>query len=356
MKIRSIEVWRLVFAICIVLCHSMLLPTNKNAVNLHVNSLGVEFFFVLSGILMARSVCRKKEPCIALGQETIAFLVRKIKPIYTVFFITAVFETVALIFLRSGSVTALGGSLWDLLFLRAFGFGGKSNLLVGASWYLFALFPAMGALYPLLRKHTNMFVYVIAPLAACFVLGWFSRAYGHVNFAMHVTENKMVCLGLLRAVAELCAGCAAYGACDWLNGQFSQSQAGNLLFTLLEAGPLVGVILFSIYGTRSQTDFLCVLLVCVGIIAAFSGKSHANRALGKMDDKYISFISKYSLCLYLNHYVWARTLRVWKLNVSFGVELTLYLVLSALTALVCLVLSGYVDKALKRLTSKIIGA
>lgn len=60
MRVKSIEFWRLVFAISIVLCHAMHLPTNRNGINLHVNSLAVEFFFVLSGFLMARSVLTNK--------------------------------------------------------------------------------------------------------------------------------------------------------------------------------------------------------------------------------------------------------------------------------------------------------
>lgn len=228
MKIRSIEVWRLIFAICIVLCHSMLLPTNINAVHLHVNSLGVEFFFVLSGFLMARSACGK-EPCSHLGRETAAFLSHKIKPIYPIFLIAALFEFASRIFLRGGTIGNPCGNLWDLLFLRAFGFGERVDTLVGASWYLFALFPAMALLYPLLRKYTDMFVHVLAPLGACFIMGWFYRRYGHINFALHVTQNKIVCLGLLRALAELCVGCAAYGGFLKLNAEVQKTgrQAGR---------------------------------------------------------------------------------------------------------------------------------
>lgn len=60
MRVKSVEIWRLAFAISIVLCHAMYLPWNTDAagnMKLHVNSLGVEFFFILSGFLMAKSVC-----------------------------------------------------------------------------------------------------------------------------------------------------------------------------------------------------------------------------------------------------------------------------------------------------------
>lgn len=345
MRIRSIELWRLVFAWSIVLCHSMYLPTNKNAINLHVNSLGVEFFFILSGFLMARSVYNKKEECTSLGRETVGFLAKKIRPIYTIFLISAAFELCARLFLRSAPITGLIWNIWDLLFLRAFGFGWRQELLVGASWFLFALFPAMCILYPLLRKYTDMFLYVIAPLVTFFILGWFSKTYGHINFALHVTENKIFCLGLLRAISEVSAGCVAYLIYISLASIQEESRA---LFTILETASFVSVILFAVFGTRSQTDFLCILLICIGIIAAFSGKSYTNAMLNKFNDNFISAISKYSVCLYLNHYVWLRTLQDWKLNIPFWQEISIYIMMSALTSLACLILIKHVDSLFSR--------
>ncbi len=173
MRVKSIEIWRLLFAISIVLCHAMLLPWNTDVEGnmlFHVNSLGVEFFFILSGFLMAKSVTAfptAERECSALGSETTAFLLKKLKPIYPVFLFAACFELVVRFALRPAAVDAgdLVWNIWDLLFLRAFGLGGSAELLVGgASWYLFALFPAMWILYPLLRKYTDMFLHVIEPL------------------------------------------------------------------------------------------------------------------------------------------------------------------------------------------------
>ena len=339
MRVKSVELWRLAFAISIVLCHAMYLPWNTAAdgtIKLHVNSLGVEFFFILSGFLMAKSVCHMQAPppATALGSETTAFLLKKIKPIYPIFIFAATLELIVSVTLRNTLSSEVIWNIWDLLFLRIFGLGASAELLVGASWYLFALFPALWILFPLLRKYTNTFLHIIAPLTAFFLLGWFERQYGNINYAFH-TNDWNVCLGLLRAIAELCIGCVAYAICEWIKGRFKTPRP-SVLITLAEVLCLAAIFPAAIYGTRSQTDFLCILSICIGLIAAFSGRSYTNILLRAVSNSLISNISAYSLALYLNHYVWLRTLQQWKLAIPYYTGLCIYLILSLLTAFVCL--------------------
>ena len=354
MRIKSIEFWRLIFAISIVLCHSMYLPTNKNGINLHVNSLAVEFFFILSGFLMARSVLTNRKSDIKappLGEDTIVFLKKKLKPIYIIFLISAFFELCARFLLRDASVGELVWNIWDLLFLRAFGLGYRHELLVGASWFLFAMFPAMGILYPLLKRYTNTFLYILAPLIASFILGWFAQTYGHINFALHLSKDKFICLGLLRAIAEISVGCVAYVIYEKIKNIFVINKTSSI-FILLEVTSFVSVLLFAIYGTRSQTDFICILLVSLGIICSFTGKG-INAFFNNVNNDFISKISQYSVCLYLNHYVWLRTLQYWKLKIPFYMELSIYIFLSAVTSLLCLYLINYVERFIEELGGKL---
>ena len=336
MRVKSVEIWRLLFSFSVVFCHAMNLPWNTDSSGgmlLHVNSLGVEFFFILSGFLMAQSVGRKGSPPDALGSETTEFLLRKIKPIYPMFIFAAVVELIVRFVLRGAGTEGIVWNVWDVLFLRVFGLGGESELLVGASWYLFALFPAMWLLFPLLRKYTNTFQYIIAPLTALFLFGWFERRYGNINYALHTNDLNM-CLGLLRAIAELCTGCVAYELCKAMKKKFTNDKY-SILCTMIEVICLGAIFPFAIYGTRSRTDFLCVALISVGLIVAFSGKSYTNVLFKNVPNKVISFISQFSLALYLNHYVWLRTFQSWKLALPYHTELLIYMGLSMLTAFVC---------------------
>ncbi len=62
--------------------------------------------------------------------------------------------------------------------------------------------------------------------------GWFERRYGNINYALH-TNDVNICLGLLRAIAELCAGCTAYAVCESLKQKF-KSDKPSVLATVAE--------------------------------------------------------------------------------------------------------------------------
>lgn len=96
-KNAMIQVWRVVFAFLIFACHTGLLPWWTMEETLFRSaSLGVEFFFILSGFLMLRSaerrpVCTPREE---IGPETLRFLGKKWKAIFPVFLFAFVLEII----------------------------------------------------------------------------------------------------------------------------------------------------------------------------------------------------------------------------------------------------------------------
>jgi len=84
-------------------------------------------------------------------------------------------------------------------------------------------------------------------------------------------------------------------------------------------------------------DYIAIVVLCVGIITSFSGRSYTNVWLQNVGDKLISWLAQFSLSLYLNHYVWINTLQDWKLAIPFWQEVIIFVVLSVLTAITCCV-------------------
>lgn len=332
MRNKSIEVWRLVFSLLIVLCHSTALPWMSNDdIIFKSASIGVEFFFILSGYLMAASA-EKRNICEGVGTDTWQYIWKKVKGISPCYFCALFLELLGGVMRNQAyTVREIPFMIWDILFLRTAGLQGpKLNMLVGASWYLCAMLLSMWILYPFALKFKDMFLNVIAPLLAIFILGWFSNTYGNIKFQLDF--EKGICLGMLRGMAELSVGCVCYVICRWVQ-KIRIKSAGRVLITIAELLSMLCVICTARNAGRSQLDFICILLISIGMIAAFSGKSYTVELFSRCK---LSWAGEYSLALYLTHVMWVRNLSAWKLPVPYGHQVAILLIMSLATAVVCM--------------------
>lgn len=163
----KIDFLRLLFAFIIVLHHTRYLLGDDHCIFLG-GSLSVEFFFFVSGCLMAASADRKmkaagaagktsgKTPASAegLGTETAHFLKKKLSAVFADFLTAWI---IGFFFVAAAEKLSLRGMAG--LFVRDFfelGFLKMSGLYIGGLdgvvWYVSAMLLSMAVLYPLLRK------------------------------------------------------------------------------------------------------------------------------------------------------------------------------------------------------------
>ena len=336
MKQRNvmIEIWRLIFSFLIVICHTVELPWYSPEVRVtRSTSIGVEFFFIISGYLKAKSASTPPPP-LNFWSDIRGFLFKKLKTIYPTYLFALVLGNVAELLLPrvAEEVNLLDYVyfLWDVLFLRATGLRGESlKSAVPASWYLSAMILAMALLYPLIRKFYDAFQTMIAPLLSVFILGWFAQMYKGCGVAF--TFKNGICLGLLRGISEICVGCVCFSVAQWLKGKQLERPI-RFLATVAEEGAFCAVVAISYFFGRSYMDYISIFLIAVGVSLSFSGITFTSRLSEKLQ---LRWVGSFSLALYLTHLKWAQILGRWKIPIPFRSQIWILLALSVASALAC---------------------
>ena len=236
-------------------------------------------------------------------------------------------------------------NLYDLFLINFLGIG-STNFAVGGAWYLSAMILSMAILFPILYAKRETFLFCIAPLISLFLLGWLYKQEGELGVAAQ--WNGYFAMGMLRASAELCLGCVAYGITRFLS-KYRFTVITKILLTIAEFAGYIGTLLIAALWA-GKTDFFCLFLLFVSIILSFSGQTYSvqifsNRIFIKM--------GKFSLPLYLNHIIWARLLSTLNMPISFPKELVIYLALSFASAFVCVSTIGFIKELAKKYGSQI---
>lgn len=300
----AIDFWKFVFSIMVVQFHSSNLTEVKNTPFVGA-AIAVEFFFLVSGYLMAASISRYREEDIMVGRDSRNFMLHKIKglcpEIFIAWTIGFVVQHIAKKNVSPASlVKDLMTGVWDMFFLRESGLEGfKAN---PAAWYISAMLLAMLVLVPLFFKNRDVFINVWAPILAIAALGYLSKNVGDLRGP---TDWLGLCYkGFLRAVGELCMGVICWGICQKLK-ELAYTRLAKALFTLLELFCYFGVIAWSYSHKGSQMDFVMLLLFAVGVVVTFSGHSLLSSFFNK---PLVYFLGKVSFPIYLSHNYWSHAL------------------------------------------------
>lgn len=338
----AIEFLRFVFCMVVVICHGRNLGgTPEIALFADAGYIAVEFFFFVSGFLMAKSVAkRQNEDCIGLGRETVLFIWKKIKAILVIYVFAVFFSYTRMVitgnFTFKETIRNLMLGVWDLVFLRAAAI--KTYGLIRATWYLSAMYIAMLALYPMLRRWKDKFTYIIAPLIALFCLGYISQSYGNLN--QYVNNYRLVYAGILRAFADLSIGCICYEVCEKIK-TVRFTRVSQVLITLVQFLGYSGVIYCTTNLPVKQFDFVMLLGLAVCVPLTFSGQGILTPFFQK---GIFMWLGKMSLIIYLNH-MWVKDglAALFPASVGYWVLMFVYIICVFSVSIICLVYAEVAD-------------
>lgn len=347
----EIEIWRFFMAMVVVNYHSWTLGCG---LIFPFGRIGVEFFFLLSGYLLAasamRQVCKKSNPTWSeIHNETASLIGRRFASFFPQTLIVcvltcAIFCVIYYPHLGTCFMMCSRSLFGDVFCLNMTGLvGGGSN---GAVWYLSTLMLSSALLYPVFRR------WCVSP--AYFCVGWLLLGAIYLNGEAYdltgVREIIGTYKGNIRGFAEMLIGASLLPLTMKIRN-VSFSRFGRLVLTLIKWAMSVVVILFACMASRFGHNYgIAMMALCVLIMLMFSEKC--------LDTKWYQhpislFLGRFSLVLFLSHHFYASyLLQMLPPELSHVQIVIIYYVCSFATAFLVMGLEGKVRFLLSLMLDK----
>jgi peptidoglycan/LPS O-acetylase OafA/YrhL len=303
-KNGKIELLRFLFSIGVLWFHIEKYISGQVALQkgIHISffaygSMGVEFFFLVSGFLMAASVyyAKDRQKELPLGTATFQFVKNKFVSLLPMRLIVFVLLFAATIACEAWNVTTVIKKLVSyipgFLLVQMSGFG--ASYINHIEWFLSAMLIGMFILYPLLRKNFDVASKIIAPLVSILILGYMFQNFGRLT-GVNAWEG-LVYRPMLRGIAELSLGVVCFVICQSLkNAKLSGIQ--RLAFTGFEAACWFAAFAMMMLTLPRKYEFSILLFIAAGTTCSFSNLSYGAKWF---DNKLCFYLGKLSLPIYL---------------------------------------------------------
>ena len=281
--------------------------------------IGVDFFAILSGFLLCHHI--ERHPQESVFEYAKGRFVYFVPIVFLCAVATLYLQTLYKDFNYGESWILIIQSIPEYLLLNAYGVCKSIN---GVDWYIQALvIPSIFLAYLYKRSKVCM-ASVIAPIIAWLIYSILIRNFGQTEGYMlrNKTIDGMINWSVLRVFAGLCLGTFCY----YIKNRFKIRIKG-----WLQVVPLlifVCVFLLSYLYGKSRYDMVYILLCGLGLVLAAATSSNAL-----FYNKFILFLSKISIHIYLCHMPFRFIMRKYIPDFSVSAVLTYLGVISAAACL-----------------------
>ncbi len=303
--------------------------------------IGVEFFFLVSGYLLAAGAYAKREVSTEfIGTETAQMMWKKIKNIFPYHLFAMILVVIVngyfLYDTAKERIYYAVDSWASLFFLQVFGF--DSSWANKLTWYLDVWLMVTFIFYYFLRKHYDVFVKIACPLIAMFVLGYMAHEYNSLAGIDGWTGHFYKCF--LRGLAEMALGCSAYSLTRQLN-KINFTKAGKVILGIVEFVCYLLVFRYAVTGIDTKYSFTALLIMCLGLILTFSDVNPHHEIF---DKPVFSWFGKMSLLIYLNQFYAIRLVQSLLPDLSFPLKVVMCTLGTLVGALLCDVVVSWFNK------------
>lgn len=358
MKRRNgeIELMRFLLAIGIVVFHFEGRYSNSGI--FRCGYIAVEFFFVLTGYLMARTARKALDQGAGndIPSSTWRFTFGKLKTFYRYYF----FGILAQILIKD--IIVQHESFGDLV--RSIVRSGPTftltfytltwpdvSLYIGSTWFLSAMILCMFVLYPIILKNFDRAVKIIMPIIFVFTAGYVLHEFKSLHNVK--VWSDWFYSGIPKTFAEIALGAACYYIPEKINyirnEVFISQKLADVLFTIVKWVSIVVVFLYSLGVSKKTYDLECLVLSAVFISISFSEAGYRIQG-----NRLTDLLGKLSLPLFIFHKVILNTLM--SIKPCKPLPNTKYLILIVLTLVTCIIMkyvTDFICNCLGRLSSKV---
>ena len=304
----KIEYLRFIFCLCVLLFHIckyiMELPDYESEIHLSFFShgaMGVEFFFLVSGFLMAKTAYIYSEFSNlafndqSLSENYLKFLGKKYFSIFPYHFIAFVLAFTTYVVSKHMGISSLlmyaANSLPNFLLIEMSGINLSNPNHI--EWYISCMLFAMAIIYPLCIRYYHSFTKFFAPLIAILLLGYMQHTTGRLT---GVSQWSFICYkSMLRAIAEIALGTTAFELSRYIKKrQWNKIQ--KIIFTLTELCCFILIIIFVLFTFTVNMEILILFLLFILVTLAFSSISYGAKLF---DNRFFYFLGSISLPIYL---------------------------------------------------------
>lgn len=298
MKSVKIEFWRFIFAIYMVIYHTVF----------HIYGvrtggyIGVDVFFIISGYFLAVSQNRyelqsdeSRGYLQACGFRYLLNRYKRLWPMYLVaYIISAIID--ACVHFKSAleGLERVYHSFPEMFMLRI------TTSVNGVSWFVAAMLIAGTILYILLcLDRYDILKSSVLPLLSLFIYGRFNQVLGRIHAHNSQTVFPLPYDGIWRAFAGLGLGIFAFYIVRKVT-QYDLNDRTKTIFSVLGNLGFLSVVAISFKKYNGFSDFICVFIIFIALIALMLSECPKKQQYS-LYNRLICYLGTLSYPIYLMH-------------------------------------------------------
>ena len=313
--------------------------------------IAVEFFFLVSGYLMAASARRYSDRLAEGGTNVWRLtgdylrhkLARLTPNVFIAWFVAAAVVIGAEQYHGYELLKKLTSGFFEFTLIKTAGY---SDIFApnGVTWYLSAMLLSMALLFPFLVAKRECFLRWFAPLAAIFLYGYLNVAWSN-GLAGSAEWSGITTKGIYRALAALCLGCTCFALGERLR-TLEPRPACRVLASLIGVLCFVWVSYVAWAKKNSNYDYVLVVITALMITVSFSGIGFSGRLSGLAPvSRVSSFLGELSMNLFLSNGYWCHYLPHYLPGFEGKRLFAAYLAVCLINALILMLVSRLLKKA-----------